>query len=128
MCSIDLDVATVWDVNRQKTRKPRRCQSCGSVIQTGTHYVALFTVVDGEASRESSCVECWADNEAFGNAPGHMMTVPSYFPTLLFECVEVRLVEDEAAPDGVREEYEGEWADMAKRVSARQNTARAGGK
>lgn len=122
MCEINLDPCDVWKVSRPKARKAHRCAACGGTIAPGTQYVRLFTLFDGEARDDASCAECWADNEAFGNADGHTMTAPGYFPELLRECVE--WTEDD---DG-NEVATGEWAPMLARLEARRDAARGGAK
>lgn len=111
MCAIDLDPCEVWRPEERKARKAHVCGCCGGLIRVGERYVSLFTVFDGEASNEASCLACWADNKEFGKT--HSMCSPSYLREMVDECV-----------GDYRDRSQSEWAPLLARLDARRDAAR----
>jgi hypothetical protein len=109
MCYIDLEPCDVWEVTTRKARKPHRCASCSTAIQPGTVYTSIFSMVEGDASREACCPLCDEAAREFSEAHEGMRSNPSYLPTMLEDCI-----------DEGDEESETRWAPMLAAIRHRQ--------
>ena len=88
MCEIDLEQCDVWKETKiGKARKPHVCACCHGPIRVGESYTKLFTVQDGDAGSEKSCLAC--DDDAAEFTDDHSMrSVPSYMGELYGQCVQ----------------------------------------
>jgi len=91
MCSIELEPCEVWEVRSHRARKAHRCDCCQRTIQPGERYNATFSIFEGEVSYERACPECLRAQDQFAIAHhgeyGPTISNPSYFPTMLDDCM-----------------------------------------
>ena len=87
MCQIELEPCEVWIETERRARKAHRCSCCAGGIPSGALYTVHFSVQDGEAVPEQLCGACADARGAFARAHGEVVPTPSYFPTLLWECI-----------------------------------------
>lgn len=98
----------MWSETERRARKAHRCTSCMGAIQPGTRYTVHFSKYDGETTSEKLCAQCRDSRQDFADAHGGMLPLPSYFPTLLRECI--------AEGD---EESERRWKPMLEALTLR---------
>lgn len=109
MCDMDSgETCSVWNEREIKARKAHRCASCHALVRPGEKYLRHFSVFDGEATDEASCLDCNADRRAFGSAEGHFIPSPGYFVEALQSCIS----------DG-DDESDTKWRPMLDRIEAR---------
>ena len=88
MCDTDFgDRAELSSWTFRKARKQHRCVACGGVIAAGKRYGILFTVFDGEAQSDKSCLPCHRAGNKFG-ADHHLIPHPSGLSEALQECID----------------------------------------
>lgn len=108
MCDLSYEErATVWSQTWRRARKQHRCEGCRRAIKPGSRYCITFSVFDGYASSEKSCLPCTALAERFGKEH-HLTPFASTLLEYLDECV--------------REEDPGKaehWARAAERLRRR---------
>ena len=109
MCSINLEVAELWDERERTARTPKQCDACCARIVPGRRYVKHFSKHDGDITSEVICKPCEKDRAEFADAHGGMTPGPSFFVDLLIECV------DDTEDD--------RWAEMLRGLRARKEQA-----
>lgn len=50
----------VWNESIRKARKEHRCIECGGTIQVGESYQYVFSVYEGNATTDHTCMKCVA--------------------------------------------------------------------
>lgn len=119
MCQIgDLDPSEVWCEVLRRARLPHRCSCCGSVITVGEQYLSHFSVFEGDAASEKMCAACKVARDAFCEAHSWNGCTPSYFPTVLAECVDDRTVIVEDSDEEIR------WRPMLEAIRERSRIAK----
>lgn len=109
MCLIDDgERCEVWREHKRKARKEHQCDCCRRTIKPGETYLVHFSLFEGDVTSDKCCEECDAERMEFGNAPGHMLFSPSYFPSVLSDCVS----EGDDDDEGTR------WRVMLDRIKA----------
>ena len=111
MCYIELETCEVWSETERKARKAHTCSCCRGPIAPGERYVVHFSVLDGDATSEKSCLACHAARMEFGDAH-ESAPQPSYFPTLLRECI--------VSGEG---DSEAKWRPVLEAIEARRPRA-----
>lgn len=116
MCNVefDSDGPSVHRTEVRAARKPWRCLCCGVAIQAGERHRYLFSVHDGDATEERSCLACDASNQAFSDAHG-VWLYPSALQEFLSECV---VEEDRKSP------WRSPLAGILRRKRAAQRAAK----
>ena len=109
MCVIELEPCEVWEVRSHRARKAHCCQCCERTIQAGETYTATFSIFEGEVSYERGCSQCSAAQAVFAEAHEGTISNPSYFPTLLDDCMMDGDTETEARWRPMREAITGKW-------------------
>lgn len=108
MCVIDLKgQCEVWNEVERTARKPHRCSCCQAEILPGHRYCSHFSKFEGDVTAEKMCGACQEARGAFAHAHDSALPCPSYFLTLLEECI----------ADG-DEESERQWTPMLAAIRA----------
>jgi hypothetical protein len=87
MCDVFLEPCELWEEAKRKARKHHLCDCCWASIKPGETYTTHFSKHDGDVTSEKICTACVNDRVAFAKEHGDMTPTPSYFPTLLSNCV-----------------------------------------
>ncbi len=89
MCVIELDPCYMWSESERRARKAHRCSCCAGPIHPGERYLVHFSIFEqgDEPKSEKCCAWCRDARGAFSHAHDEMLPLPSYFPTLLRDCI-----------------------------------------
>lgn len=97
MCSVDGEVATVWNSEARIARKVHHCSVCEYLITPGTNYLLIEALTDGSWGRAKLCFGCWVTYEEFGSA--HRFWP---WPGQLFEDLQACVSQDTTKPEARR--------------------------
>ena len=108
MCDVELEPSDAWTETERTARKEHRCSACRGRIAAGSRYLVHFSKYEGAIITGKLCGDCRADRDTFCRSHYALTCTPSYFPTLLADCI----------ADG-DEESEQAWKPMLAAMQAR---------
>jgi len=85
--SADGNYVQAFSEEQRRSRKARKCSTCGGRIKEGERYVRFFWVHDGDACSSSQCLFCNVAYEAF-RSEHREYPMPNELWSGLIECLD----------------------------------------